>query len=186
VAQRLCVEAGDPVIKVLFDRVFDHLISPDGPLKILASDLVVHVESLTAGIVVTHRLSDAEHRSGVLAAGVDLAWFRSRTELKPTDGAGTITVTEHEWARPDGWLAGVPAGALLAMRVEDDVVTITPLDDDPAVASELVALIARSRRRGRRDWAAGSRRDTCARCPAARPRRVRGTHRGAVRAARRR
>jgi hypothetical protein len=141
VAQRLGVEADDPVIKVLFDRVFDHLISPDGPLEILAGDLVVHVESLTAGIVATHRLSDAERRSGVLAVGVDLAGFRRRTELKLADGAGAITVTEHEWAGPDGWLAGFPASALLAVRVEDNVVTITPLDDDPAVGAELVALI---------------------------------------------
>ncbi len=141
VAQRLGVEADDPVIEVLFDRVFDHLISPDGPLEILPGDIVVHVESLTAGIVATHRLSDAERRSGVLAVGVDLAGFRRRTELKLADGAGAITVTEHEWTGPDGWLAGVPAGALLAVRVADAVVTITPLDDDPAVATELVALI---------------------------------------------
>lgn len=140
VAQRLGVEVDDPVIEVLLDRVSEHLTSPDGPLEMLAGG-VVHVESVTAGIVATHRLSDAERRSGVLAGGVDLAGFRRRTELELADGAGTITVTEHEWAGPDGWLAGVPAGALLAVRVEDAVVTITPLDDDPAVAAELVALI---------------------------------------------
>lgn len=75
----------------------------------------MHVESFTAGIVATHRLSDAERRSGVLAAGVDLAGFPRRTELELAGGAGAITVTEHEWAGPDGWLAGVPAGAVLAL-----------------------------------------------------------------------
>ncbi|MGH3752534.1 MAG: hypothetical protein ACRDRP_07535 [Pseudonocardiaceae bacterium] len=109
-AQRLGVEADDPVIEILLDHVFDHLISSDGPLEVLAGDLVVHVESLTAGIVATHRLSDAERRSGVLAGGVDLAGFRRRTGLKLADSAGAITVTEHGWAGPDGWLAGVPAG----------------------------------------------------------------------------
>ncbi|MGH3900112.1 MAG: SEC-C domain-containing protein [Pseudonocardiaceae bacterium] len=141
VAQRLGVDADDPVIEVLLDRVSDQLISSNGPLEMLAGDLVVHVESVTRGSVLTHRLSDAERRTGLLAAGVDLAGFRRRTELELAGGAGAITVTEQEWAGPDGWLAGVSAGALLAVRVEDGAVTITQLDDDPAVTAELVALI---------------------------------------------
>ena len=74
VTQRLGVEANDPVIEVLVDRVFEYLISSYGPLETLAGDVVGHVESLTAGIVATHRLSDAERRSGVTTAAVLLSW----------------------------------------------------------------------------------------------------------------
>lgn len=63
-AERLGVSLEDPVIRELFEHAGDWLTDEGGPLALLAGDVVAHVESLTAGIVLTHRLTEAEQRSG--------------------------------------------------------------------------------------------------------------------------
>ncbi|HYZ38055.1 MAG TPA: SEC-C metal-binding domain-containing protein [Pseudonocardiaceae bacterium] len=135
---QLGMPAGDPVTETLLDRVSDHVIGPDGALEMLAGDRLLHVESLTGGIVLTHRLSAAERRSGMLEVGIDLAGFWRRDELR-LPGGGGLDVAEGSWVGPAGWLSGYPDGAVLAVRVDDGYVSITVLEAAPPVAGELVA-----------------------------------------------
>lgn len=138
VTDRLGSPADDPVMEMLLDTVSDHLIGPDGPLETLAGDRVLHVEALTDGIVLTHRLSADERSSGMLDIGVDLAGFWRYDELRLPSG-DELDVVDGGWVGPDGWLAGYPDGAVLAVRVGGGSVIITVLDAAPLVASELVA-----------------------------------------------
>lgn len=138
VTDRLGLPADDPVMEMLLDTVSDYIIGPDGPLEMIAGDRVLHVESLTDGIVLTHRLSAAERMFGMLDIGVDLAGFWRHDELRLGSG-DELDVGDGGWVGPDGWLAGYPDGAVLAVRVGGGVVTIIVLDAAPPVASELVA-----------------------------------------------
>jgi len=138
VTQRLGLPAADPVLEMLLDTVSDHVIGPDGPLEMLAGDRVLHVESLTDGIVLTHRLSTDERTSGVFHIGVDLAGFCRFDELRLASG-DEVDVVDGGWTGPEGWLVGYPDDAVLAVRVGGGIVTITVLDAAPLVAGELVA-----------------------------------------------
>lgn len=140
VAARLGLSADDPVAELLLDQVSEHVIDPDGPLELLAGDRVVHVEALTDGIVLTHRLAEPERATGVLPIGVDLSGFRRRRTLNLPDGE-TITVTDESWTGPPGWLAGIPADSLLAIRIDGGVLSLTALEVAPTADPDLVALL---------------------------------------------
>lgn len=137
VTGRLGMPADDPVTETLLDTVSDHVIGPGGPLEMLAGDRVLHVESLTEGIVLTHRLSGDERTFGMLDVGVDLAGFWRCDELRLATG-DELDIVDGAWVGPQDWLAGYPDGAVLAVRVAGGVVTITVLDAAPPAASELV------------------------------------------------
>lgn len=134
---QLGMPADDPVTETLLDRVSDHVIGPDGALEMLAGDRVLHVESLTNGIVLTHPLSGEERRSGVLDIGVDLAGFWRWDQLRLPAG-DALDVVDGNWVGPDGWLSDYPDGAVLAVRVDAGLVTITVLDPAPPAPDELV------------------------------------------------
>lgn len=116
VAARLGLPADDPVADALLDRITDELIHCDGPLELLADDLVVHVGSLIEPIVLTHRLTADERSSGVLPLGIDLAGFRRRTGLR-LPGGDPLADIDGTWVGPPGWLADLPAGEPIAVRV---------------------------------------------------------------------
>lgn len=143
VAERLGLPAGDPLTETLLDQVQEHLLDDDGPLVILAPDVLVHVPSLVDGIVLTHRLTDAEREAGVLYAA-DLPAFR-RVGLRWQGSAVFDYVGEDDrsrWLGPPGWLQPLPAGALLAVRVRPDgEVALTVLDVEPTASDELVASV---------------------------------------------
>lgn len=122
----------------MLNTVSDYAIGPDGPLEMLAPDRVLHVESLTDGIVLTHRISADERTSGMLDVGVDLAGFWRCDELRLPSG-DELDVVDGGWVGPDGWLAGYPEGAMLAVRVDGGMVTVTVLDATPPVIGELAA-----------------------------------------------
>ncbi|MGH3844558.1 MAG: hypothetical protein ACRDS0_24395, partial [Pseudonocardiaceae bacterium] len=138
VMKQLDLPADDPVTEALLNAVSDHGIGPDGPLEMLAVDRVLHVESLANGIVLTHLLSDDERRSEMLDVGVNLAGFWRWDELRLPSG-DALDVVHSGWVGPRGWLSGYPDGAVLAVRVEGGIVTITVPDAAPPVASALVA-----------------------------------------------
>lgn len=99
VAARLGLALDDPVVELLLDRVSDELIGADGPLEMLSGDRVVHVGTVLDGVVLTHRLSQAERDLEVLPVDVDLAGFRRRTALTTAEG-DSLTVTGGQWGGP--------------------------------------------------------------------------------------
>ena len=144
VAAGLGLPLDDPLTETLLDRVQDELLDEhEGPLAMLAPDLLVHVPSLVQGVVLTHRLTDGERESGTLLAA-DLPGF-ARIELRHDGGAVFEAVAEDgrsRWDGPPDWLQPYPAGALLAVRVAPDgQVALTVLDEEPELADELVAAV---------------------------------------------
>jgi hypothetical protein len=146
--ERLGRSADEELAGVLLDRVGEALTEDGGPLAWLAGDRTVHVADLTAGVVLTHRLSDSERELGVLTVGFDLVGFAQWDDLRLTDGE-PITVYSDEpghvaWGGPDGWLDGFDAGGLLAVRVgPDGLVSVDPTDLPPDADDTLVARVRR-------------------------------------------
>lgn len=112
----------DPVLEALLDAATDHLLGI-GVLELLAGDRVVSPFALTHGLVLTHRLTEYEQRTGVLDLAFDLPIVAARELLELADGSPVQVAGEHEhdllWVGPDGWLDRYPPGDLLAVRVED-------------------------------------------------------------------
>lgn len=138
--------ATDPLAMVVVERVLERLMDDDGPLALLAGDLVVDVGALTAGIVLTHRLSAAERDLDVLAVGFDLAGFARRTEPRLADGTALDPVDLEGggwgWHGPPGWLRAGGPGALLAVQVDSaGVVALDVVSEEPALDSLLVELV---------------------------------------------
>ena len=145
-AERLGVSLEDPVIRELFEHAGDWLTDEGGPLALLAGDVVAHVESVTAGIVLTHRLTEAEQRSGMLDASVDLVGFQRRGGLQRPNGAEIVTTIRDSgalfWIGEEDWLADYPAGALLGVGVDPGgAVRLHALDPELEAADPLVDLV---------------------------------------------
>ena len=144
-AQRTGRPADDPLTEHIFDHVFEDLSTGDGLLALLAGDRVVHVEDLTAGIVLTHRITEEEYELDLLAVGFDLAGFVRRDDVHLRGGEGLdedeLDDGQLAWSGPDGWLDDYRPGSLVAVRVRlDGLVDVTPLDDEePALDADLVA-----------------------------------------------
>lgn len=132
----------DELAERLLERVEEELVD-DGPLAMLVPDRLVHVPSMLDGVVLTHRLTDEERRSGVLH-GTDLPGF-ARAGLTwrgedVVDHRGEDGVTR--WLGPSGWLDDLPPGSLLAVRVDaTGAVSLTSLDVEPTAPDGLVAAL---------------------------------------------
>lgn len=141
--ERLARDSGDEVVGRIVDHVMDRLVDEFAPLAWVACDRTVHVGDLTAGIVMTHRLTESECETGVLDASFDLAGFHRLDDLTLPSGE-PIHVGWHPphrlgWTGPDGWLDPYAAGAILAVEVTaDSVVHIAELATDPTADAELV------------------------------------------------
>ncbi|HSH61894.1 MAG TPA: hypothetical protein VK988_20045 [Acidimicrobiales bacterium] len=122
-AERLELDPGDEVEEELIDRVSDRLVEV-GVLEYLAGDLMVHVASLTEGIVLTHRLNEAELSLGVMNAAFDLAGFDHFTDLRLADGGLVEPFSVEDghlaWHGPEGWLSGLVAGDVVAVGVDPE------------------------------------------------------------------
>ncbi|MFI5040779.1 MAG: YecA family protein [Acidimicrobiales bacterium] len=139
----------DELVRMLVDRVTEQLVDDDGPLAWLADDRTVHVGDLTAGVVMTHRLSDTERRLGLLNTSFDLAAFVRRDELRLPDGRDIELYSDEPghlaWGGPEGWLDGHGVDELLAVRVGDDgVVSVDSVREEPAPDATLVARLRRA------------------------------------------
>jgi hypothetical protein len=115
------------------------------PIEWLAGDRLVHVPSVTEGIVLTHRLTEWERDEGFISAGFDLAGFRRRPPMRLASGEPIeVFGIEGEdlicWEGPDGWLDEFSSGALLAVTVTaDGTAMITACLVEPALDPDLVA-----------------------------------------------
>lgn len=138
-AAQLGARGDDPGVEALTDRLLDELVDDDGPLLLLADDVVVHVETVIARLVLTHRLTAQEHQDDVLPVDVDLAGYRRADGLSTPDGA-PIDVSLDRWYGPAGWLAAYSPGTLLAVTVRGGAVQLTAVDA-PAVDPALVHLL---------------------------------------------
>jgi hypothetical protein len=137
--------APGPLGQVMVDRVIDRMLD-EGPLALLPGDRVVDVPALTAGIVLTHRISHSERELDVLDGGFDLAGFSRHQELRLPDGATIAVVSAGRgnfgWQGPPGWLNRFGEGDLLAVTVDGDgVVRIATLDNEPGPDPQLVDLV---------------------------------------------
>ncbi|HEX9314106.1 MAG TPA: SEC-C domain-containing protein [Actinomycetota bacterium] len=135
----------DVVTEQLVGNLLDDLIDDGGPLVLLAGDRMVQVGDLTAGTVMTHRLSEAEAKIGIIAATPDLAPFGRIDDLTLSGGAridGSGDTDDLRWAGPEGWLGAFSGGDLLAFRLsEGGVVSIAaiPATEEPRHEPDLVA-----------------------------------------------
>src|SRR5438270_851669 len=132
----LLFEEADPAEErpawAALQSVIANLIEDGGPLVLLAGDRMVHVGDLIAGVVMTHRLSDAEAQLGMIEGTFDLAAFGRLDNLTLPDGT-PIDIYEEEsgdlgWGGPEGWLGALRPGDLLAVRASDaGVVSISAI-----------------------------------------------------------
>lgn len=130
----------------VLDTVIDEMtMDEQGEIAWLAGDRTVAVAALTEGIVHTHVLTEAEKHIGALTVAVDLAGFARRSDLSLPDGTevGDFSAEPGHvaWSGPDGWLDRYGVGAVLAVRIVDEVVHLDVLDRVPPVDPELVARI---------------------------------------------
>jgi hypothetical protein len=141
----LAREPDDVVTEQLVANLLDDLIDDGGPLALLAGDRMVHVGDLTAGTVMTHRLSEAEAKMGIITATPDLAPFGRIDDLTLSGGArieSSGDTDDLRWAGPEGWLGAFSPGDLLAFRLsEAGVVSIAvvPATEEPEHDLDLVA-----------------------------------------------
>ena len=147
VAKQCGIDLEDGVGRAILDEVAEFLTADDGPLALLAGDLVIEVETLVGRSAFTHRINDAELALGYLAAPtVDLAAFRRRRNLRLPSGGVVDTFSVEPghvaWAGPEGWLDGYAPGSLLSFRLEGDVVRIEGVENEPSFDDALRNLLS--------------------------------------------
>ncbi|GEM_PF-209524 len=142
---RLGLTRGQEPFETLLDTVSDRAMDPEGPLALLAGDRVVEPRSLFAGIVLTHRLSEAEQATDSLTVGVDLAGFGREephlTNLGEALSTFSLQPGHLAWGGPEGWLRRFEAGSLLALSIEAETVSIDVQAHDVPGDPALVALV---------------------------------------------
>ncbi len=136
--------ATDVLAVLMVDRVLDRLLmDDDGPIAMLAGDLVVDVGALTADIVLTHRLRGHEHDLDLLALNFDLAGFARRGDPHLADGTPLLTIDDLTedlaWQGPPDWLRAHEPGTLLTIRADPaGLVSLDVLAEAPPLDAELV------------------------------------------------
>lgn len=143
---KLGLRPGEEPDQLLLDQVSDYLMDPDGPLALLVGDRVVEPASLTAGIVLTHRLNASERSIDVLTVALDLVGFaRHDGPLRTVAGEELESFSAEDgdvaWAGSDGWLERFEAGVLLAVRVDGGVARLEVLEQEPPLTDALVAAL---------------------------------------------
>ncbi|HEY2668259.1 MAG TPA: SEC-C domain-containing protein, partial [Actinomycetota bacterium] len=141
----LAREPDDVVTEHLVGSLLDDLIDDGGVLALLAGDRMVHVGDLTAGTVMTHRLSDVEAKTGVIHATPDLAPFGRIDDLTLPAGEDIESAGDPDdlaWAGPEGWLGAFGPGDLLAFHLSAAGVvsiSVVPPTEEPEQNPDLVA-----------------------------------------------
>lgn len=143
VLARLGRDSDDDGARSMVELVGEMLYDDSGLVRLLAGDRVVNVAELTTGIVLTHRLSDAEKRIGVLNADFDLSGFTRLEEIRLRSGEPVEVFSVERghlgWMGPHGWLDGFDAGAVIAVRSDPEgVVDIEVVRPEPARDAALV------------------------------------------------
>ncbi|MDA8358685.1 MAG: SEC-C domain-containing protein [Actinomycetota bacterium] len=148
----------------MIDAVFDALVTKNEDLALLPGDRVVNRRSITAGIVLTHVLTEREIAVDAIDATPDLALLavddafavalpggddgrKSEEQLVDVHVDEFSSRTSHVpstiWHGPEGWLGAFSEGDTLAVRRRGDTVHISVLDAvpivDPAVCDLLRA-----------------------------------------------
>lgn len=135
VLERLGRSPEDGVGIELISYVMEDLTEDGGPLRFLAPDRTVHVEDLTDGIVLTHRLTDQERAMGTLNAAFDLAGFLGWEQLSLRDGRLIDVVSsppgDELWMGPERTEVQEP---WLPVRAEDLVLGLQ-FDDRTSFAA---------------------------------------------------
>ena len=151
VAPLVLARLGLDVSNELLSEQVEHALDSGnaaGVLRYLPGDLVAHVPTLTAGIVLTHRLTAAEIASDRLECiSTDLAAFSWYDDLTlALDDPEAIDVDGDDdglvhWQLPEGTLTSRTAGEVIAVRLDSfQNVTIEQVDE-PAPNATLVAQV---------------------------------------------
>jgi hypothetical protein len=150
---------GDPA-DLVYERVLDEMLDT-GEVTLIGDNIVVDPVRLAARSVFTHRLTEAERAAGMLHLGPDLGIFGPLDHVhlddldegeiaEATTGLDEAGIATRAWIGPEGWLDDLPAGCLLAVRVEpgdlDDGnhrLFFDVIDDETNVANDrqLVTLV---------------------------------------------
>lgn len=128
----------DDVFAVHLDSVWDRLLV-GGPLEILSGERLIRLGAGAATRTFTHRLTDEDVASSCVHDSFDLGALADTGTLHLVDGRPVDVDRERgvDLHGPDGWF-DLPAGTLLAFRVEDGVLHVDPLDDEPSLDLGLV------------------------------------------------
>ncbi|MPY92547.1 MAG: hypothetical protein GEV08_05600 [Acidimicrobiia bacterium] len=149
VAEASAGRGGPPELAVIAaEAALGELGGRYGELALVAGRRVVHLPTLFAGIVLTHRLDEEEARFGevLYCVGDDLAPFAWRRELSAADGTEVepfeVAPGRLGWIGPERWAEG-EAGDLVAVRVDEQgVVLVEGLEGaDLATPDELVTAL---------------------------------------------
>lgn len=150
-----------PPFQTLLDDSLDEIIGEDGPLCLLAGDRLVDKHQLSEGIVLTHRVTQAEITADTVDATVDLAVLEPDEEFavmfttgagEPVPSAVDVHVDEirhprrpelraEVWHGHKGWLAGCADGVTVAVRRSDETIQVEVLADAPATDRQLIAYL---------------------------------------------
>lgn len=148
-AAQLGAGDGQDLVTSYVERLLDVLVRR-GDLTYLVPDRLVAVDALTAGIVLTHRVTVDEAEGSFLDLGADLCGFARRGTAGPlTDGDGRVVdVAEDDgivrWWFDDGLPGGLGAGDVVAVTVDGGIVCLERLAEAPELDPEVVRAIRAS------------------------------------------
>ncbi|WP_232664688.1 YecA family protein [Pseudonocardia sp. TRM90224] len=142
VVERVGLDMADPAVEAVVESTYDVLLTGESAtLALVAPDVVAHLETLVAGSVLTHRLSEAEHAEGYLLLDADLGAFLCFDA--PTHEDEPLFVDDLDdgpmsWGGMEGWLDAFRPGALLAVSVAADS-QVTIVEAEAPEAPDLAA-----------------------------------------------
>ncbi|MEZ5255687.1 MAG: hypothetical protein R2705_01945 [Ilumatobacteraceae bacterium] len=138
-------EDSDPLLGRMIERVAEHQFDGSAArptLAMLHPGLVVHVPTLTEGVVLTHRLSEFERGNAVLDATADLCHLYRRDDLHLVEGTPLVWSWSEDAALlqgPEGWLTEFEVGVLVSVRVDSEGLLELATVEEPDSSGEAAA-----------------------------------------------
>lgn len=133
---------GDEVFDDMVERALE-LVMIRGLLEYVGRDQIVDVDSITAGVVLTHRVTSFEHETGVLDASFDLPTL-DRPETLTLAGKPltrfSITPDHLGIIGPPGWLDPYSPDTVVAVSVDSDG-AVTMAECDPTSRPDVTQLV---------------------------------------------
>jgi hypothetical protein len=140
------LDVDEQLVEQLLDTAVQQLVTDRFPsLTWLAGDRTVATDALLRNLVLTHVVTAEEVAAGVMDLSLDLPLLGCAKA--PLHDGRLVGVEVHDhasatWHLPSGALAGVAAGDVVAVVVDDEgEVRITPLATTPPVDEALVAAV---------------------------------------------
>lgn len=133
---------GDEVFDDMVERALE-LVMDRGLLEYVGRDQIVDVDSITAGILLTHRVTSLEHETGVLDASFDLPtldWPETLTLAGDPLTRFSLTAEHLGITGPPGWLDPYPPDTVVAVSVDADG-AVTMAECEPMSRSDVTQMV---------------------------------------------